>query len=297
MYSYLLYVFQNNWNGLFGYIIILARIPPSMLSHCLEFTLSQITPLSVYLFLSNFRHLIPLYCTQSNALKLTFAAPFSILPSYNYPHPNFVSCYGLLFSSDDFVQAQQQLARWASEDVVSVVVRAQPGSDPTPTAATAANGVGLHSLRLQSTDHTIHGDSICTTIPSSSHPHHTSTTISQCSSSAAAAAASALMVAANATTSNTMMHHSTVVSNGTNLSVGPRDFYPSPPSTTETESSGSLSMRPVPPLPPVRRTAHLEHHHQPPMAASAAAVTGPSPGVAGVPSTETSGGRYPEYKH
>lgn len=27
------------------------------------------------------------------------------------------------FSSDDFIQAQQQLARWASEDVVSVVVR------------------------------------------------------------------------------------------------------------------------------------------------------------------------------
>lgn len=77
------------------------------------------------------------------------------------------------------------------------------------------------------------------------------------------------------------MHGDTLMI-GTGLNVGPRDYYPSPPST-ETESSGSVIpplMVGGPPLPPVRRsTAHTEHR-----------------GPDGVPLTETSG-RYPEYKH
>lgn len=32
------------------------------------------------------------------------------------------SCYDFYFYSDDFIQAQPQIARWASEDVVSVVL-------------------------------------------------------------------------------------------------------------------------------------------------------------------------------
>ncbi|XP_037027838.1 disintegrin and metalloproteinase domain-containing protein unc-71 [Bradysia coprophila] len=110
--------------------------------------------------------------------------------------------------SDDFIQAQQQLARWASEDVVSVVVL-EPGSDSTTT------GVG-HS---QTADTHHHGDS-------------------------------------------SMI--------GTGLNVGPRDYYPSPPST-ETESSGSV-------IQPLRRVTHIDPVH----------------GDAQL--TETSG-RYPEYKH
>lgn len=109
----------------------------------------------------------------------------------NENHPVFSPLLRLLFSSDDFIQAQQQLARWASEDVVSVVVL-EPGSDSTTT------GVG-HS---QTADTHHHGDS--------------------------------LMI-------------------GTGLNVGPRDYYPSPPST-ETESSGSV-------IQPLRRVTHIDPVH------------------------------------
>lgn len=61
---------------------------------------------------------------------------------------------------------------------------------------------------------------------------------------------------------------------GTGLSVGPRDYYPSPPST-ETESSGSVMVQP-PPQPP--RRGHID---QGPVDAQ----------------LMESSGRYPEYKH
>lgn len=63
---------------------------------------------------------------------------------------------------------------------------------------------------------------------------------------------------------------------GSGLNVGPRDYYPSPPST-ETESSGSV----IQPQPP-RRIMQQPHHID--------------QGQGDGPSTETSG-RYPEYKH
>lgn len=43
----------------------------------------------------------------------------------------------MLFFSDDFIQAQQQLARWASEDVVSVVVMESDSSEVVPSQVVA----------------------------------------------------------------------------------------------------------------------------------------------------------------
>lgn len=83
-----------------------------------------------------------------------------------------------LFFSDDFIQAQQQLARWASEDVVSVVVMESDSSVVGPPPVAAQN------LMLANTAH-----------------------LSQ---------------------------------NGLGVIATRTDFYPSPPSTTETESSGSV---------------------------------------------------------
>ena len=57
--------------------------------------------------------------------------------------------YDYYFSSDEFIQAQQQLARWASEDVVSVVL--EPGSDSTTNG-----GVGLTNQHQSTGIH--HGD-------------------------------------------------------------------------------------------------------------------------------------------
>ncbi|XP_037919023.1 disintegrin and metalloproteinase domain-containing protein unc-71 isoform X3 [Hermetia illucens] len=114
--------------------------------------------------------------------------------------------------SDDFIQAQQQLARWASEDVVSVVVQ-DPGtsSDIHPHQSVGSSSVtGI-----------IHGET----------------------------------VSMNATT------------NG--LNVGPREYYPSPPST-ETESSGSV-------IQPQQRRSHLDSNHG--------------------DGQLMENGRYPEYKH
>ncbi|XP_055712336.1 disintegrin and metalloproteinase domain-containing protein unc-71 isoform X4 [Phlebotomus papatasi] len=118
--------------------------------------------------------------------------------------------------SDDFIQAQQQLARWASEDVVSVVVL-DPGTDST--------GIGPSSTA------TIHGEQ---------------------------------------------------PSLGTSgLSIGARDYYPSPPST-ETESSGSV-IQPTQRLSQTaaqQRVGHL--------------IDGQGD-INGQPMENT--GRYPEYKH
>lgn len=81
--------------------------------------------------------------------------------------PSVFPMLRLLFSSDDFIQAQQQLARWASEDVVSVVVL-EPGLDPTTT------GVGPSPMG------TIHGhDSLMgrsTTVPAATTTQTTTST-------------------------------------------------------------------------------------------------------------------------
>lgn len=130
--------------------------------------------------------------------------------------PYHIALSQLLFSSDDFIQAQQQLARWASEDVVSVVVL-DPGTDST--------GIGPSSTA------TIHGEQ---------------------------------------------------PSLGTSgLSIGARDYYPSPPST-ETESSGSV-IQPTQRLSQTaaqQRVGHL--------------IDGQGD-INGQPMENT--GRYPEYKH
>lgn len=61
----------------------------------------------------------------------------------------------LLFFSDDFVQAQQ-LVRWASEDVVSVVVREPGGSDTgiIQSMGTATNH-GDHQSLMESSHPTM----------------------------------------------------------------------------------------------------------------------------------------------
>jgi hypothetical protein len=46
-----------------------------------------------------------------------------------------------LFFSDDFIQAQQQLARWASEDVVSVVVMESDSSALAPSPITITQNI------------------------------------------------------------------------------------------------------------------------------------------------------------
>ncbi|XP_060665493.1 uncharacterized protein LOC132797745 isoform X8 [Drosophila nasuta] len=121
--------------------------------------------------------------------------------------------------SDDFIQAQQQLARWASEDVVSVVVLEQPQSG-TMSDSQPSSGVGPMSAGA-TTNNVIHHQH-----PHQHHGDHQS-------SAAAAAAAAVQQAAAN---SNSIMGMG-VVPNGINVSQ--RDYYPSPPST-ETESSGSV---------------------------------------------------------
>ncbi|XP_030378642.1 uncharacterized protein LOC115627181 [Scaptodrosophila lebanonensis] len=126
--------------------------------------------------------------------------------------------------SDDFIQAQQQLARWASEDVVSVVVLDQP---PSGTMSDSQPSSGVGAMSGATTSNVIHHQH-----PHQHHGDHPSST---------AAAAAAAAAAAN---SNSIMGLG-VVPNGIN--VNQRDYYPSPPST-ETESSGSVIQ------PPTRRT-------------------------------------------
>jgi len=150
----------------------------------------------------------------------------------------------LLFSSDDFIQAQQQLARWASEDVVSVVVLDQPpsgtmsDSQPYIDVGPISGAITQQQHPQQQQQHQHHGD------------HH------QSSAAASASAAGAATAVAN----NSIMALP-IVPNG--ISVSQRDYYPSPPST-ETESSGSVIQ------PPIRRglplaaadTAALSQQHQ-----------------------------------
>ncbi|XP_021701471.1 disintegrin and metalloproteinase domain-containing protein 30 isoform X9 [Aedes aegypti] len=114
--------------------------------------------------------------------------------------------------SDDLFQAQQQLARWASEDVVSVVVMEQ-GSDSShaqgPSSASTMHGhIQQHPSHQQQQLH---------------HDNNNTTTITTTSN-------------VNGVPAMGSCH------NITNLShqlVNSRDYYPSPPST-ETESSGSV---------------------------------------------------------
>ncbi|ALC49632.1 mmd, partial [Drosophila busckii] len=81
--------------------------------------------------------------------------------------------------SDDFIQAQQQLARWASEDVVSVVVLDQPQSG-TMSDSQPSSGVG--PMSVATTNNVIHQQ----------HPHqHHGDHPSSASAAAAAAAAAA----------------------------------------------------------------------------------------------------------
>lgn len=92
-----------------------------------------------------------------------------------------VSSCTKLFFSDDFIQAQQQLARWASEDlldVASVVVMETDSSAVGPLQAVTAQNI--------------------------IHPN------------------------------------SSQMGNGLGATASRIDYYPSPPSTTETESSGSV---------------------------------------------------------
>ncbi|EDW51563.1 GM22504 [Drosophila sechellia] len=153
---------------------------------------------------------------------------------------------------DDFIQAQQQLARWASEDVVSVVVLDQPPSgtmsdsqpyiDVGPISGAIAQQQHPHQQQHQQQHpHQHHGD------------HHQS-------SAAAAGSGSGAAAAAATSVANSSIMALPIVPNG--ISVSQRDYYPSPPST-ETESSGSVIQ------PPIRRglqsaadTAALSQHQQ-----------------------------------
>lgn len=96
----------------------------------------------------------------------------------------YVSSCPKLFFSDDFIQAQQQLARWASEDVVSVVVM-----DPESLA--------------------------------------------QKKNLSAVAPSPAVM-------GQGIIYPNIPPINGLGAIASRTDYYPSPPSTTETESSGSV---------------------------------------------------------
>ncbi|XP_055626644.1 disintegrin and metalloproteinase domain-containing protein unc-71 isoform X4 [Toxorhynchites rutilus septentrionalis] len=110
--------------------------------------------------------------------------------------------------SDDLFQAQQQLARWASEDVVSVVVMEQ-GSDSShaqgPSSASTMHG---HIQQHPSHQH--------------QQSHHDPITTTTSNVNGVPAMGSCHNI-------NSLSHQL----------VNSRDYYPSPPST-ETESSGSV---------------------------------------------------------
>ncbi|XP_055390177.1 disintegrin and metalloproteinase domain-containing protein unc-71 isoform X3 [Condylostylus longicornis] len=112
--------------------------------------------------------------------------------------------------SDDFIQAQQQLARWASEDVVSVVVLDHQGTSPGQSVQQGQLNINQSGIL----DPTITQTQQQQQQQSGIAHHHGGETSS---------------LSGMVTTSN----HT----NG--LNVNQRDYYPSPPST-ETESSGSV---------------------------------------------------------
>ncbi|XP_033243752.1 uncharacterized protein LOC108160402 isoform X6 [Drosophila miranda] len=182
--------------------------------------------------------------------------------------------------SDDFIQAQQQLARWASEDVVSVVVLDQPQS-ATISDSQPYNGVG--PMSGATTSNVIHHQ-----LP---HLHHGDP---QSSSAATAVAAS-----------NNCILGLPVVPNGT--SVSQRDFYPSPPST-ETESSGSaIQLRTRRVLQSADTVAasqqqlqlhqlplYQQHHHQQQLQHQSGDTSSSNNSQSG---QVIENGCYPEYKH
>ncbi|XP_055550304.1 uncharacterized protein LOC129732887 isoform X7 [Wyeomyia smithii] len=120
--------------------------------------------------------------------------------------------------SDDLFQAQQQLARWASEDVVSVVVMEQ-GSDSShaqgPSSASTMHGhIQQHPSHQQQQSH---------------HDSHPTTNNSNTTSSNV----NGVQAMGSCHNINSLSHQL----------VNSRDYYPSPPST-ETESSGSVIQPP-----------------------------------------------------
>lgn len=137
-----------------------------------------------------------------------------------------VSSCTKLFFSDDFIKAQQQLARWASEDVVSVVVVESDSSAVDPSLVVTAQNI--------------------------IHPQNTS------------------LMAMN---------------NGLGATVSREIYYPSPPSTTETESSGSVMALQLQQQQLLLQQQHLQQQQQ-----RRGVID-----VNGGPQENT--GRYPEYKH
>lgn len=131
----------------------------------------------------------------------------------------------LLFSSDDFIQAQQQLARWASEDVVSVVVMEQPLTGTTSDSQQSSGGGG-HTSGAASTNTVIHHQH-----PHQHHGDHPSSAQATSTTTVSSSVAGGTINPAHT------MSMGGVVPNG--IGVNQRDYYPSPPST-ETESSGSV---------------------------------------------------------
>ncbi|XP_037932465.1 uncharacterized protein LOC119667246 [Teleopsis dalmanni] len=175
--------------------------------------------------------------------------------------------------SDDFIQAQQQLARWASEDVVSVVVLDQP---PPGTMSDSQQSSGVGPMSAATTSTVIHHQH-----PHQHHGDHQS-------SSAAVAAA----VAAAAVNSTSIMGLGGVP-NG--ISVSQRDYYPSPPST-ETESSGSVIQPHSRRIPMQQDTSQqlqlhqLQLHQQQQQGDTSSSNNSQSGQI-------MENGRYPEYKH
>jgi hypothetical protein len=115
-----------------------------------------------------------------------------------------------LFFSDDFIQAQQLLAqRWASEDVVSVLVMESDSSGVDPSPVGAASNV-------------IHPQLI------------TSSMIPQQIQQYQQQLPPTMMTVPSTLTANNMNGLAAIASRT------PDFYHPSPPSTTETESSGSV---------------------------------------------------------
>ncbi|XP_073834320.1 disintegrin and metalloproteinase domain-containing protein mind-meld isoform X4 [Musca autumnalis] len=197
--------------------------------------------------------------------------------------------------SDDFIQAQQQLARWASEDVVSVVVMEQQPLAGTTADSQQSNGGG-HTSGTASANTVIHHHQ-------HQHQHHGDHPSS--------------VGAANTTSSSVNAHmaaNMATVPNG--IVVSQRDYYPSPPST-ETESSGSV-------IQPLNRRytlqgdsaqqqlqlhqlhqqqhQHPSHQHPQQQQQQQQQLTGDNTTTTSSSNNSQTGqimenGRYPEYKH
>lgn len=140
-----------------------------------------------------------------------------------------------LFFSDDFIQAQQQLARWASEDVVSVVVMESDSSAVDPSPVAVASNV-------------IHPTHLTSIIPQQLQQYQQQLP--------------PMMTVPSTLTANNMNGLGAIASRT------PDYYHPSPSSTTETESSGSVM---------VTQRRGLDE--------------------SGLGQQENTTGRYPEYKH